>query len=81
MGMIAALTSSEFAGVPTTLMHYDDATTSAKKAFSLEGEWSDPLRERSIEWRSSREGSGQRLLARGSLGRDMIRGVQEDELL
>jgi len=35
MGMIAALTGSDFVEVPTTLMHYNDATTSAKKAFSL----------------------------------------------
>uniref|UniRef100_A0A7S2NT14 3-dehydroquinate synthase N-terminal domain-containing protein n=1 Tax=Zooxanthella nutricula TaxID=1333877 RepID=A0A7S2NT14_9DINO len=35
MGMIAALTGADFVEVPTTLMHYNDATTSAKKAFSL----------------------------------------------
>lgn len=35
MGMLAALTSSVFIEVPTTLMHFNDATTSAKKAFSL----------------------------------------------
>lgn len=35
MGMIAALTGAAFVEVPTTLMHYNDATTSAKKAFSL----------------------------------------------
>ncbi|CAE7037459.1 rbmA [Symbiodinium natans] len=34
-GMIAAMTGSVFVEVPTTLMHYNDATTSAKKAFSL----------------------------------------------
>lgn len=34
-GMIAAMTGSVFIEVPTTLMHYNDATTSAKKAFSL----------------------------------------------
>eukprot|EP00441_Pelagodinium_beii_P007495 CAMPEP_0197703798 /NCGR_PEP_ID=MMETSP1338-20131121/125614_1 /TAXON_ID=43686 ORGANISM="Pelagodinium beii, Strain RCC1491" /NCGR_SAMPLE_ID=MMETSP1338 /ASSEMBLY_ACC=CAM_ASM_000754 /LENGTH=845 /DNA_ID=CAMNT_0043287697 /DNA_START=105 /DNA_END=2643 /DNA_ORIENTATION=+ len=35
MGMIAALAGADFVEVPTTLMHYNDATTSAKKAFSL----------------------------------------------
>jgi len=35
MGMIAALAGVDFVEVPTTLMHYNDATTSAKKAFSL----------------------------------------------
>merc|ERR1719450_1204967 len=35
MGMIAAMTGADFVEVPTTLMHYNDATTSAKKAFSL----------------------------------------------
>ncbi|CAE8584323.1 unnamed protein product [Polarella glacialis] len=35
MGMIAAMTGSDFVEVPTTLMHFNDATTSAKKAFSL----------------------------------------------
>eukprot|EP00929_Paragymnodinium_shiwhaense_P060220 TRINITY_DN3009_c0_g1_i1.p1 TRINITY_DN3009_c0_g1~~TRINITY_DN3009_c0_g1_i1.p1 ORF type:complete len:826 (+),score=179.31 TRINITY_DN3009_c0_g1_i1:96-2573(+) len=35
VGMLAALTGSDFVEVPTTLMHYNDATTSAKKAFSL----------------------------------------------
>eukprot|EP00931_Biecheleriopsis_adriatica_P010341 TRINITY_DN11141_c0_g1_i1.p1 TRINITY_DN11141_c0_g1~~TRINITY_DN11141_c0_g1_i1.p1 ORF type:complete len:902 (+),score=247.18 TRINITY_DN11141_c0_g1_i1:283-2706(+) len=35
MGMIAALSGADFVEVPTTLMHYNDATTSAKKAFSL----------------------------------------------
>lgn len=34
-GMIAAMAGSVFIEVPTTLMHYNDATTSAKKAFSL----------------------------------------------
>ena len=29
-----AMTGSVFVEVPTTLMHYNDATTSAKKAFS-----------------------------------------------
>jgi 3-dehydroquinate synthetase len=35
MGTIAALTGADMVEVPTTLMHYNDATTSAKKAFSL----------------------------------------------
>mmetsp|Transcript_65557 Transcript_65557/g.156724 ORF Transcript_65557/g.156724 Transcript_65557/m.156724 type:complete len:941 (+) Transcript_65557:55-2877(+) len=34
-GMIAAMAGAAFIEVPTTLMHYNDATTSAKKAFSL----------------------------------------------
>lgn len=34
-GMMAAMAGSVFIEVPTTLMHYNDATTSAKKAFSL----------------------------------------------
>jgi len=34
-GLIAALTGADFIEVPTTPMHYNDATTSAKKAFSL----------------------------------------------
>eukprot|EP00418_Pyrodinium_bahamense_P098783 CAMPEP_0179034792 /NCGR_PEP_ID=MMETSP0796-20121207/12787_1 /TAXON_ID=73915 /ORGANISM="Pyrodinium bahamense, Strain pbaha01" /LENGTH=582 /DNA_ID=CAMNT_0020731063 /DNA_START=84 /DNA_END=1828 /DNA_ORIENTATION=- len=35
MGTIAAMIGADFVEVPTTLMHYNDATTSAKKAFSL----------------------------------------------
>jgi 3-dehydroquinate synthetase len=35
IGLIAAITGSDFIEVPTTPMHYNDATTSAKKAFSL----------------------------------------------
>jgi len=35
IGLIAALTGADFIEVPTTPMHYNDATTSAKKAFSL----------------------------------------------
>mmetsp|Transcript_26011 Transcript_26011/g.47531 ORF Transcript_26011/g.47531 Transcript_26011/m.47531 type:complete len:801 (+) Transcript_26011:67-2469(+) len=35
MGVIAAMTGAALVEVPTTLMHYNDATTSAKKAFSL----------------------------------------------
>jgi 3-dehydroquinate synthetase len=35
IGLVAALTGSDFVEVPTTPMHYNDATTSAKKAFSL----------------------------------------------
>lgn len=35
IGLIAALTNSDFIEVPTTPMHYNDAVTSAKKAFSL----------------------------------------------
>jgi len=35
MGVIAAMTGAALIEVPTTLMHYNDATTSAKKAFSL----------------------------------------------
>ncbi|CAK0896061.1 unnamed protein product [Prorocentrum cordatum] len=35
MGTVAAMIGAEFVEVPTTLMHYNDATTSAKKAFSL----------------------------------------------
>lgn len=34
-GMLAALMGADFVEVPTTIMHYNDATTSAKKAFSL----------------------------------------------
>lgn len=35
IGLIAAITGADFVEVPTTPMHYNDATTSAKKAFSL----------------------------------------------
>jgi len=35
IGLIAGLTNSHLIEVPTTPMHYNDATTSAKKAFSL----------------------------------------------
>ncbi len=35
IGLMAALTGSDFIEVPTTPMHFNDATTSAKKAFSL----------------------------------------------
>jgi len=35
IGLIAAMTGSAFIEVPTTPMHFNDATTSAKKAFSL----------------------------------------------
>jgi len=35
IGLIAACTNSHLVEVPTTPMHYNDATTSAKKAFSL----------------------------------------------
>lgn len=35
MGTIAAMVGADLIEVPTTLMHYNDATTSAKKAFSL----------------------------------------------
>ncbi|GFH52968.1 2-deoxy-scyllo-inosose synthase [Chaetoceros tenuissimus] len=35
IGLIAAMTNSDFVEVPTTPMHYNDAVTSAKKAFSL----------------------------------------------
>jgi 3-dehydroquinate synthetase len=35
IGLIAGMTGSDFVEVPTTPMHYNDATTSAKKAFSL----------------------------------------------
>jgi 3-dehydroquinate synthetase len=35
IGLIAAITNSDFIEVPTTPMHYNDAVTSAKKAFSL----------------------------------------------
>jgi len=34
-GQIAAMVAADFIEVPTTPMHYNDATTSAKKAFSL----------------------------------------------
>eukprot|EP00308_Calcidiscus_leptoporus_P024742 CAMPEP_0119401708 /NCGR_PEP_ID=MMETSP1334-20130426/142511_1 /TAXON_ID=127549 /ORGANISM="Calcidiscus leptoporus, Strain RCC1130" /LENGTH=608 /DNA_ID=CAMNT_0007425631 /DNA_START=51 /DNA_END=1875 /DNA_ORIENTATION=+ len=34
-GVVAAMTNSDFLEVPTTPLHYNDATTSAKKAFSL----------------------------------------------
>ena len=34
-GVVAAMTNSHFIEVPTTPLHYNDATTSAKKAFSL----------------------------------------------
>lgn len=35
IGLIAAMTDCDFIEVPTTPMHYNDAVTSAKKAFSL----------------------------------------------
>jgi len=35
IGLIAALTNADFVEIPTTPMHYNDAVTSAKKAFSL----------------------------------------------
>merc|ERR1712048_786613 len=35
IGLIAAITGADFIEVPTTPMHFNDATTSAKKAFSL----------------------------------------------
>lgn len=35
IGLIAAMTNVDFVEVPTTPMHYNDAVTSAKKAFSL----------------------------------------------
>lgn len=35
IGLIAALTNADFIEIPTTPMHYNDAVTSAKKAFSL----------------------------------------------
>eukprot|EP00559_Dactyliosolen_fragilissimus_P001098 CAMPEP_0184861726 /NCGR_PEP_ID=MMETSP0580-20130426/6342_1 /TAXON_ID=1118495 /ORGANISM="Dactyliosolen fragilissimus" /LENGTH=856 /DNA_ID=CAMNT_0027359317 /DNA_START=32 /DNA_END=2602 /DNA_ORIENTATION=+ len=35
IGLIAAMTNVDFIEVPTTPMHYNDAVTSAKKAFSL----------------------------------------------
>mmetsp|Transcript_61427 Transcript_61427/g.171729 ORF Transcript_61427/g.171729 Transcript_61427/m.171729 type:complete len:946 (+) Transcript_61427:96-2933(+) len=35
IGLVAAITGSDFIEVPTTPMHFNDATTSAKKAFSL----------------------------------------------
>eukprot|EP00930_Biecheleria_cincta_P027178 TRINITY_DN1908_c0_g1_i2.p1 TRINITY_DN1908_c0_g1~~TRINITY_DN1908_c0_g1_i2.p1 ORF type:complete len:833 (-),score=141.90 TRINITY_DN1908_c0_g1_i2:350-2848(-) len=35
IGLIAAVTGADFVEVPTTPMHFNDATTSAKKAFSL----------------------------------------------
>lgn len=35
IGLVAAMTGSDFIEVPTTPMHFNDATTSAKKAFSL----------------------------------------------
>jgi 3-dehydroquinate synthetase len=35
IGLIAALAGADFIEVPTTPMHFNDATTSAKKAFSL----------------------------------------------
>ena len=35
IGLIAGMTDCEFIEVPTTPMHYNDAVTSAKKAFSL----------------------------------------------
>ena len=34
-GLLASLTGADFIEIPTTPMHYNDATTSAKKAFSL----------------------------------------------
>jgi len=35
IGLVAAMAGADFVEVPTTPMHYNDATTSAKKAFSL----------------------------------------------
>lgn len=35
IGLVAAITGADFIEVPTTPMHFNDATTSAKKAFSL----------------------------------------------
>lgn len=35
IGLVAAMTGSDFIEIPTTPMHFNDATTSAKKAFSL----------------------------------------------
>ena len=35
IGLIAGMTNCDFVEVPTTPMHYNDAVTSAKKAFSL----------------------------------------------
>ena len=35
IGLIAAMTNADFIEIPTTPMHYNDAVTSAKKAFSL----------------------------------------------
>jgi len=35
IGLVAALANVHLVEVPTTVMHYNDATTSAKKAFSL----------------------------------------------
>ena len=35
IGLIAGLTNTDFIEIPTTPMHYNDAVTSAKKAFSL----------------------------------------------
>jgi len=35
IGLIAAMTGSDLVEIPTTPMHFNDATTSAKKAFSL----------------------------------------------
>ena len=35
IGLIAAMTNVDFIEIPTTPMHYNDAVTSAKKAFSL----------------------------------------------
>lgn len=35
IGLVAAMTGCDFIEIPTTPMHFNDATTSAKKAFSL----------------------------------------------
>ena len=35
VGVVTALTGADFIEIPTTPMHYNDATTSAKQAFSL----------------------------------------------
>lgn len=35
IGLVASITNSDFIEVPTSPMHYNDAVTSAKKAFSL----------------------------------------------
>lgn len=48
IGLIAALTNVEFIEVPTTPMHYNDAVTSAKKAFSLVDEENDTILSKNI---------------------------------